>query len=227
MASCHSTNYVRRSSWNLPARPAASMMKSVTTKRPKEDITNRVVETDLLASETAVLHVSLPSALGRALKRACRRGALVEVTSRGAMSATLARDAAALASDFAVLARKGTMPTAIPSGAFIDRGQTAVMTGLLQPTIYEALMSGELSHENIDGELMVRHDDLVASMATLHGTSGRPPRESGVACALATGEGNRFETSCEGRRSLRTGLREWRAGRIPQRLRRGAAVPHP
>lgn len=156
-----------------------------------EDITNRIVETDFLASETAVLHVGLPDTAGRTLERVCRRGAPVEVTSRGAAPAELARDAAALVVDFCVLARKGTMSTAIPSGAFIDRGQIAIMTGLAQPPIYEVLMSGKLPNEDIDGEIMVRYDDLVAFMETPRGTNGRPLRQAGAAYVLATGEDNR------------------------------------
>ncbi|MDE0240077.1 MAG: hypothetical protein OXQ84_07750 [bacterium] len=156
-----------------------------------EDITNWVVETDFLASETAVLHVGLPATAGRDLERVCRRGMPVEVTSRGAAPAEVARDAAALVADFAVLARKGTMSTAIPSGAFVDRRQIAVMTGLEQPVIYDALMSGKLPCEDIDGHRMVRYDDLVAFMETPRGTRGQPLRQTGVAYVLATGEGNR------------------------------------
>ena len=156
-----------------------------------EDITNRIVETDLLATGTAVLHVGLPAGVGRDLERVCRRGMPVEVTGAGAAPVGLARDAAALVADFCVLARKGTMSTAIPSGAFIDRRQVALMTGLEQPVIYRALMSGKLPCEDIDGHRMVRYDDLVAFMETPRGTRGQPLRQAGVAYVLATGEGNR------------------------------------
>ena len=156
-----------------------------------EDITNKVVETDLLASETAVLHIGLPAGTGRTLERVCRIGAPVGVSGSGMAAAELAREAASLVADFAVLARKGTMSTAIPEGAFLHRGQIANMTGLAQPFIYEALMGGELSYEEIDDEFMVRYDDLVAFMERPHGTNGRPSRKAGVAFVLATGEANR------------------------------------
>ncbi len=120
-----------------------------------------------------------------------RPGAPVEVPSQGPAPAELARDAAGLVADFAVLARKGTMSTAIPEGAYIHRGQIATMTGLAQLSIYEVLMGGELSYEEMDDELTVRYDDLVAFMEKPHGTSGSPPRQSGVAFVLATGEANR------------------------------------
>ena len=156
-----------------------------------EDITNRVVETDRLASETGVLHVGLPDATGRTLERVCRLGGSVEVSSPGAASAELAREPAALVADFAVLARKGTMSTAMPEGAFLHKGQIAVMTGLAQPSIHKALMGGKLRYENIDDEIMVRYDDLAVFMETPLGTNGRPLQKTGVAYVLATGESNR------------------------------------
>ena len=156
-----------------------------------KDITDRIVEVDRLASETGILHIGLTPATGRTLERVCRLGAPVEVSSQGSAPTALAREAAALVADFAVLARKGTMSTVIPEGAFIHRGQIARMTGLAQLIIYEALMGGELSYEEIDDEITVRYDDLVAFMEKPHGTNGSPPRKAGVAFVLATGEANR------------------------------------
>ncbi|MDE0240654.1 MAG: hypothetical protein OXI95_11940 [bacterium] len=165
-------------------------MNPDTVKGSMEDITNRIARPDRFASETAVVHVGLPDAAARDLETVCRHGAPVTVTSRGTASGEFERDAAAVVADFCVLARKGTMSTAIPSGAFIDRGQIAIMTGLAQPPIYEALMSCELPCEYIDGQFLVRYDDLVAFMETPHGTNGHPPRKAGVVYVLATGKNN-------------------------------------
>ncbi len=163
-----------------------------------EDITDRIVEVDRLASETGILHIGLTPAVGRTLERVCRTGAPVEVSSPGSAPAELARDGAGLVADFAVLARKGTMSTAIPEGAFIHRGQIVIMTGLEQPSIHEVLMGGELAYEEIDGRRQVRYDDLVAFMEKPHGTSGSPPRQAGVAFVLATGEANRAAVQAAG-----------------------------